>query len=108
MLSLNNRITTFLFWSSLTLFLTLSLNHLLILSLSILIVDIIVIGPLIMAKEEDDYIWRMNNDPSSMNRIRFIQDEEGKMNILTWNGGSNGGYMNAKKKRFDRFLRRIN
>lgn len=56
---------------------------------------------------EQDYIWRMNDGPSTMGRVRFLKDNKtGTVRILSWKGGANG-YYECGDKKYDRYLEEI-
>jgi hypothetical protein len=57
-------------------------------------------------KEEKDYIWKMNNGPSTLNRMRFIK-RNGIIHTYKWIGGANGFYVDEEKNKFDRYLNEI-
>lgn len=57
------------------------------------------------AREEDEYIWRMNGGPSSLNRIKLVKDGD-KKRFVTWVGGANG-YYEGNGCKYDKYLRKI-
>jgi len=78
----------------------------LFLMVPIVIYDIFSLG-MEAAKEESDYIWRMNDGPSSLSRVRMLNlSGSNKISILVWKGGADG-YYECNDRKFDRYLQEI-
>lgn len=58
-------------------------------------------------KAEDDYVWKMNNGPSTMARLQFHKTEDDMIEIRTWEGGTDGYYKGADGKRYNRYMQEI-
>jgi len=81
--------------------------NLLILTIMIFFVHF-VRGQIKMAKMEEDYIWRMNNGPSSLDRVKLLKDKKSnKVSFFTWEGGVNGYYTNESQEKYNKNMNKI-
>jgi len=60
-----------------------------------------------VAKCEKEYIWNMNNGPSTMQRVRFFKNKEtNETDIYLWHGDKEGHYK-CNDKKYDKELKEI-
>lgn len=52
-------------------------------------------------ESENNYIWELNNGPSSFERIKMIKGNDGEVEFYSWVGGVDGYYQGSGKK-YDR------
>lgn len=85
---------------------TLNIN-LLLLSITFFVMSIIV-GGYNCVIDEHNYIWRMNEGPSSINRTKLLKHKEtSKSEFVVWTGGENGYYKASNGRKFDYYLQEI-
>lgn len=76
-----------------------------LISIPVILFDMIYSGAK-QVKAEEDYIWNMNNGPSSMERLKMIKGDDGKVELCSWVGGVNGYYQGSDKK-YNRNMKEI-
>lgn len=76
-----------------------------LISIPVVLFDMISLG-VKQIEAEEDYIWNMNHGPSSMERLKMIKGDDGKVELYSWVGGVNGYYQGSDKK-YDRNMKEI-
>ena len=101
--SVKNLTTQLLFGNIFTLAIGLSNYYYLLLLIPIYFLDLLKVS-IDLNKEEKDFIWRMNDGPSSLDRLKIISDNNGMTQTLSWKGGKNGYYLDNNNNKYDRSL----